>query len=280
MSTEQLRQVAAQGGGMPARKPENFPAMLQAYSGEIARALPKHLSGDRMLRVALTAFRQNPALGQCDPTSVFAAVICAAQMGLEPGIMGQGYLIPYGKTCQFVPGWQGLVDIAQRSGRCSIRTGAVFEGDTFDYKLGLRQDLNHIPVGEDDPAKLTHVYAIGEVNGSTVPNLEVWTIDKVWRHRDRYNKVGQRHYSFKHPEMYARKVVLLQVLKYMPKSIELANAVRLEEMAQTTGQSMSVKEAIDGAFTEMPADPDPSAPFDSAESLKMDAALAEKEKGK
>ena len=69
----------------------------------------------------------------------------AAQMGLEPGVNGQGYLIPYKTTCTFVPGWKGIVDIANRSGRSSVWTGAVFVGDEFDYAMGDRPFITHKP---------------------------------------------------------------------------------------------------------------------------------------
>jgi hypothetical protein len=45
----------------------NFPAMLKQYGAEIARALPKHMNGDRMARIALTAFRSTPALSPVRP---------------------------------------------------------------------------------------------------------------------------------------------------------------------------------------------------------------------
>ena len=87
-------------------KPETFPAMLMAWKGQIELALPKHLSADRMCRIALTCFRTTPKLGDCEPTSVFAAVIQAAQLGLEPGLNGRAYIIPYGTQATFVPGWK------------------------------------------------------------------------------------------------------------------------------------------------------------------------------
>ena len=59
-------------------KANTFPALLKQYQSEIARALPRHLSPDRMTRIALTEFRKNPKLGECDPRSVFAAVIMAS----------------------------------------------------------------------------------------------------------------------------------------------------------------------------------------------------------
>lgn len=230
----------------------SFPAMLNAYKAEIARALPRHLDGNRMARIALTCFRQNPKLGECYPKSVFASVIMAAQLGLEPGIGGQAYLIPYGQECQFVPGWQGLVDLVSRAGRASVWTGAVFEGDEFDYALGDSPHVTHRPAGDEDESSLTHVYAVGRVEGSQWPVIEVWPKAKVLRHRDRYNKVGKRHYSYAHFEMYARKIALLQVLKYMPKSVELQTAIALEHAAEQGGQHLDVHEAIDGTWT--PAD--------------------------
>ena len=251
MSVDQLKQAATGtvGTGVTKREPpKDFPGMLKAYQAEIARALPKHLDGDRMARIALTCFRQAPALGKCDPKSVFAAVIMAAQLGLEPGIGGQAYLIPYGRECQFVPGWQGLVDLISRAGRASVWTGAVYEGDEFDYALGDSPYVHHKPCGEDDERKLTHVYAIGRIDKAQWPVIEVWPIEKVVRHRDRYNKVGGKHYSYKHLEMYGRKVALLQVLKYMPKSVELQTAIALEHSAEQGTQKLDTHTVIEGTW--------------------------------
>ena len=226
--------------------PNTFPGMLKAFLPEIQRALPKHLNGDRMARIALTAFRRTPKLAQCDPRSVFAAVIQASQLGLEPDTMGRAYLIPYGNECQFVPGWKGLVDLVNRSGQGSCWTGAVYEGDTFDYALGDSPFIKHKP--GDAGEVLTHVYAVGRTKGAEWPIIEVWPIAKVWKHRDRYNKVGKRHYSFENEEMYARKVALLQVVKYMPASAELVAAIALNDAAEIGNQGLTVKDAIEGTW--------------------------------
>lgn len=237
------------------KAPTNFPAMLKAYGAEIARALPKHMSGDRLSRIALTEFRKQPKLANCDPKSVFAAVIMASQLGLEPGINGQSYLIPYGKECQFIPGWKGLVDLVNRTGRATVWTGAVFEGDEFDWALGDKPFVVHRPCGEDNPKLMTHVYAVGRINGIEFPHVDVWRIEKIWRHRDRYNKVGDRHYSFRHPEMYARKVVLLQVIKYMPSSIELSRALEMEYAANQGTQHLdNPLDVIEGVYSPLAAD--------------------------
>jgi recombination protein RecT len=209
-----------------------FSAFMERMKPQMALALPKHMNADRMARLALTAFSSSRDMQACEFRTIASSLMTAGAMGLEPGVNGAGYLIAYKGVCTFVPGWKGLVDLVSRSGRATVWTGAVFEGDAFDYALGDRPYVRHQPGDETDPAKLTHVYAVGRVNGSDYPVIEVWSMRKVWKHRDALNKQGTKHYSYRHPEMYARKVPLLQVLKYMPSSIEVANAIAVAEAAE------------------------------------------------
>ena len=218
------------------RRP-NPVAELSVYmgklKGQMSLALPKHMNADRMTRLALTAFSTNPDLQLCTHESIAGSIMTASQMGLEPGVNGQGYLIPYKGRCTFVPGWKGIVDIANRSGRSSVWTGAVFVGDEFDYALGDRPFITHKPGRSlGDPDDLLYVYAVGRVKDSEWPIIDVWPMEKIWAHRDHYNKVGKKHYSYQNPEMYARKIPLLQVLKYMPTSIELSAAVEVTHAAE------------------------------------------------
>ncbi|MEZ7525911.1 recombinase RecT [Burkholderia vietnamiensis] len=253
MSTAQLKQVAT---GKKDNPVASFSSFLDKFKPQMALALPKHLTADRMARLAVTAFSSTPKLQECEPKTIVASIMTAATLGLEIGVDGQGFLVPYGRTCQFVPGWKGLVDLVSRSGRATVWTGAVFDGDEFDYALGDSPFIRHRPGEENDPDKITHVYAVGRVNGSEYPVIEVWTIRKVWKHRDKYNKVGAKHYSFRDPEMYARKVPLLQVLKYMPKSIELQNAMAIANAADNGHHAV-----IDGNFVTV-TDPDTGATVD------------------
>ncbi|NKV63713.1 hypothetical protein GS924_06770 [Rhodococcus hoagii] len=56
---------------------------------ELQRALPKHMDPDRMARIALTVLRQTPKLNECKPESFLGALMTAAQVGLEPGPLGE-----------------------------------------------------------------------------------------------------------------------------------------------------------------------------------------------
>lgn len=233
----------------------NFPSLLEQHKKQIALALPKHLSADRMARIALTCYRTTPKLAECDPTSVFAAVIQAAQLGLEPGLNGRCYLIPYGNTCTFVPGWKGLLELVNRSGRASAWTGVIYQGQKFDYQQGDSPKLTISDISNtDDPNLIAYTYAVGRVKGAEQPVIEVWSKEKLEKHRDRYNKVGKAHYSYKHWEMYARKVPLLQVIKYLPATPELEAALILNDAAETGAQHLTIKDAIDGTFVPIPAE--------------------------
>ncbi|CAB3784639.1 recombinase RecT [Pararobbsia alpina] len=251
MTSAALKQVAT---GKKENPVASFSKFLDTFKPQMALALPKHLTADRMARLALTAFSTTPKLQGCEAKSIAGAIMTAATLGLEINVDGQGFLVPYGKTCNFVPGWKGLVDLVSRSGRATVWTGAVFDGDEFDYALGDSPFIRHRPGEENDPNKMTHVYAVGRVNNSQHPVIEVWTVGKVKKHRDKYNKVGGSHYSFRDWEMYARKVPLLQVLKYMPKSIELSNAIAVTEATDQGNHAI-----IDGDFVHV-TEPEMSSP--------------------
>lgn len=236
-------------------------AMLDAFKSQLAVALPAHLSADRMARTALTAIRQNPALLRCEPASVFASVLLSAQLGLEIGVDGQAYLVPYKGKCTFVPGWKGYVELVNRAKAATVWTGVVFKGDRFEYALGDSPFVRHQPMGECDETRdnITHVYAIGRVHDAHWPVVEVWPLARVLRHRNRFNKVGDSHYSFSNDASfigYARKVPLMQVLKYMPKSVELRTAQATDGRAD-----IDMSEVIEGDWTNLSAGGyDPEAP--------------------
>lgn len=214
---------------------KEFSGFLDKLKPQLALAMPKHLNADRMARLALTAFSGNRDLQQCTPQSIAGSLMTAGQLGLEPGVNGQGYLIPYKGTCTFVPGWKGLVDLVSRAGRATVWTGAVMPGDNFDYQLGDEPFCRHKP-GDEVGGQWTHVYAIGRVRDASMAVIEVWTRAKVANHLANYNKVGVKHYAKQGEnnfEKYGRKVALLQVLKYMPQSVEIATATRLADMADT-----------------------------------------------
>lgn len=221
-----------------------FSNFLDKLKPQIALQLPKHMNADRMARLALSAFSSSVKLQRCDPRTIAKSLMDAGAMGLEPGVGGQGFLVPYKTTCTFVPGWQGLVDLVNRSGNATVYTGVIFKDQRYTFRDGSTRSLDVTNETDlEDASDITHAYAVGWVRGAERPVIELWRVSKVVRHRDKYNRVGAEHYSFRDFEMYARKVVLLQVLKYMPKSTELQRA-----MDASNATDAGVPYTIDGDF--------------------------------
>lgn len=230
------------------KKEPNLTTQLNKYmekvKGQMALALPNHLSVDRMARLALSAFSTSKKLQECTFESIAVSVMTASQLGLEIGVNGAGFLVPYKETCTFIPGWKGLVDLVSRSGRGTVFTGVIFRDQEYTFLDGARRDLIiHNETELDDPLDITHAYAVGWVKDSTIPVIELWRVSKIEKHRDKHNKVGKNHYSYSNWEMYARKVPLLQVLKYMPCSIEVANAIAVSDAAEQ-GRGVTIEGGI------------------------------------
>lgn len=241
MSVQDLKAAAT---GVKKNPVAEFGNFMDRFKPQLALALPKHLTADRMARLALTAFSTSEKLQNCDPKTIAASIMTAGQLGLEVGVNGAGFLVPYGKTCTFVPGWKGLVDLVARSGRGTVFTGVIFKDQEYTFLDGARRDLIiHNETDLDDPEDITHAYAVGWVKDAAFPVIEVWRVSKITKHRDKYNKVGKSHYSYRDWEMYCRKVPLLQVLKYMPCSVEVSNAIAVSNAAES-GRGVTIENGI------------------------------------
>lgn len=227
------------------QKAETIRAMLQQSKQQIALALPKHLSADRMLRISMTSIRRTPQLMTCTPQSLLGAVIQAAQLGLEPdGVLGMAYLVPFKDECQLIIGYKGLIDLARRSGQLStIFARVVYSQDVFEYAYGLNDRLEHIPSNKSvDPGEITAAYAVAKLkDGAT--QFEVMTrpeIDAI-RKRSKAGESGPWVTDF--PEM-AKKTVLRRLCKMLPASVELQRAVALDERADV-GLSQNLEDVVD-----------------------------------
>lgn len=230
---------------------------IEKNAKELAHASPRFAAeAGRIARIAKTAVRSNMQLADCELQSVLASVAVAAQMGLEIGVNGQAYLVPYKGKCTLIPGWKGLLSLVGRTGQAVAWTGVVRDGETCVYSRGSSPKLEIFGEAPDD-AEINAYYAVGRIKDLEWPVIERWSAEKCVAHRNRYNKVGQRHYSYQHFEMYARKVVLLQVLKYLPSSTELTIMTNLDYAAQAGKQDLNfsnINDVLEGDFANEEAD--------------------------
>jgi recombination protein RecT len=146
---------------VPAQKQDMVMSMLQSNWKTIQNVLPKHLTPERIARIAYTAIANNPKLRECSSISLANAVITASQMGLEiGGPLGMAHLVPFKNEATLIIGYKGFMDLAYRSGIVSnFSAQPVYENDHFEYSYGLNPNLEHRPVNKDR-GKLVYAYAV------------------------------------------------------------------------------------------------------------------------
>lgn len=220
----------------------------------IAKAAPKHLTPERLIKVATNAVLRTPKLLECDQRTVYSAIVQAAELGLEPGgALGQAYLVPFKGACTLIVGYQGLIDLVYRSGQVlDVYAQVVYKQDAFRYKLGLEPKIDHEPAdGKKEVSDITHAYMVAHLKGGGVvfDVMTRWELDRI---RDRSLAKGSGPWQTDAAEMY-RKTVLRRGVKYLPKSIELSKLFALDNAVDTgdmTGLEFDHAEVIEAETIE------------------------------
>jgi len=198
----------------------------------IAQVLPRHITPERVVKMALVAASRQPKLLSCTKESICKAIITASELGLDcSGTLGSGYIIPYGNEATFIPGYRGLIDLARRSGQISnIQAHVVYKQDFFEFELGTDMKLVHKPhiAADRDETKAAIVcaYAIAELTDGT-RQIEVMTISQIEGIRKRSKAGNSGPWVTDFAEM-ARKTVVRRLCKYLPLSPELEKALQID----------------------------------------------------
>lgn len=211
--------------------------MFSKYKGDVANILPSHLTPERIIHLALSEFRRNDKLHNCDPRSFVNAVFMASRIGLEIGVLGLAHIVPYGTECQLIPGYKGLIDLAMRDGKVrQIYARCVYEKDEFDYISGTEERIIHKPCLEQERGNLRLVYAVaifhdGHALHEVMTRADVEHVRKSSKgYRPGYDTPWVTHEA----EMW-KKTVIRRICKTLPQSIELNTALALAD-AENTGK--------------------------------------------
>ncbi|WP_044894819.1 recombination protein RecT [Bacillus alveayuensis] len=253
----QLANKAKNTEAAPPSPAQTIAAYLKKMGPEIEKALPKHMDADRMARIALTTIRTNPKLLECSVPSLLGAVMQAAQLGLEPGLIGHCYLVPFknGKTgqsdVQFIIGYKGMIDLARRSGNIeSIYAHAVYSNDTFEYEYGLHPKLVHKPA-MTDRGEFIGAYAVAHFKDGGY-QFEFMPKEEIEKRRKRSKAANAGPWVTDYEEM-AKKTVIRHMWKYLPISIEIQQQAAQDGVVRKdiTSEPEHV-EYIDGEAFEVP----------------------------
>lgn len=236
--------------------------MIKLLEPEIKKALPSVISPDRFTRTALSAINNTPKLAECTQMSFLAALMNAAQLGLEPNTsLGQAYLIPYqnkGKLeCQFQLGFKGMIDLVYRNEKVqTIQAQCVYEKDVFEYELGLNSKLMHRPALQDR-GRMILVYAFFKLENGGF-GFEVMSKEDIDQHAIKYSKGFSSDYSpwKSNYEDMAKKTVIKKVLKYAPLKTDFQRALTTDETVKTElsidMSEVRSEDIIDGQCTDIP----------------------------
>lgn len=262
-------------------KVDDNPSVAQYISRlqpEIARALPKGMDADRIARLALTVVRQSDieamkvrkpenSLANCSPQSFAGALLTSSALGLEPGVNGEAYLVPYKGECTLIIGYQGFAKLFWQHPLAKyLDAQAVHERDHFEYEYGLLQYLKHRPA-EGNRGPITHYWAMAQLS-TGASAFVVLTADEVKALRG--GKVGP---SGKIPDpmhWMERKTALRQLFKLLPKSTNLSAALAVDAQRGSVLAEREVAGSIANqeSFAELP----PSVEDEARDQGRRDAA--------
>lgn len=220
---------------------------LKQRAADIEKVLPKEITADRLLRVAYSQCRRNPELLEVAanaPETLIGALMRAAQRGLEPDGK-KAYLVPrynrhtQRKEVEYQEGYMGLLELAYKSGLVAdINVRLVFTGDKFKfYSTETKDNMFHMPMGEDDPKKITHAWARAKMKGggNVLVVLPRRKIDQAMEQSAAKGGPWKSHYD----EM-AKKTALLRLYKQIPNSPEMNLALIRHDIPHEDGGGASI----------------------------------------
>ena len=207
--------------------------LIEKLLPAIKKAVPKHLDPNRLGRVFLTELRNNPKLMRCSSDSLLGAFLLCAQLGLEPGVLGMAYLIPYnnkhtGKLeCQFQLGYKGMIQLARNSGLIlNVNAEVVYENDEFDHELGLTPKLYHKPA-EKNRGKMRCAYAYAQMRDGA-SHFIVLTREEIEKIR-KVSKAKKSGPWFDWESEMWKKTALKRLCKLLPFAIETERSLAQDE---------------------------------------------------
>jgi recombination protein RecT len=226
-----------------------FRQALTVSQKHFEQALPqtvrKYLTPERMTKITLSALSRNPTLLTCSPESVLRSVMDAASLGLEPaGPLGHAYLVPFKnkKTgrmeAQLIVGYRGYIALARRSGEIeSVSANVVYARDEFEINIAEavvehKPYMPEVDSDEDgDRGVPRGVYCLAKFvgGGRHVEFMTMADVDKI-RRRSRASDSGPWVTDY---EEMARKTVVRRASKYWPLSTEFAQAMEIEDAAES-----------------------------------------------
>ncbi|QWY81941.1 RecT-like DNA pairing protein [Arthrobacter phage Sicarius2] len=208
---------------------------LKDLMPQFQMAMPRGAEAAQLVRDALTVVRQTPKLLECDKASLLGSLMTCAQLGLRPGVgaLGHAYVIPFKGQAQFILGYQGMLELANRSNEVEgVVARTVYENDVFQIDYGT-DSLTHIP-SMTGRGKVIGYYAKFYRKGSSRATFEWMSVADAEEHRDKFAMAKTRDGRVvgpwvQHFDSMALKTVVRKLFKWMPRSTQMSLAIIADE---------------------------------------------------
>ena len=199
----------------------------------VRAALPKHLTADRFIRVALNATMRQPELLECSKESFFRALLDLSALGLEPDGR-RAHLIPFRnertkmREVELIIDYKGIAELVRRSGDVSyIHADVVYENDEWEFSYGSGARLRHRPALDDCGKNVKAIYSFVKLRdgGEDFIVLSYGEIEAV---RKRSRAGGSGPWTTDWNEM-AKKTAFRRHSKWLPLSPETREVVEADD---------------------------------------------------
>ncbi len=190
------------------------------FKAQIATALPKHMTPDRFVRVALTAMLKTPKLLECTKESVLECLLNCSALGIEPDGR-RAHLIPYGNKCTLIIDYKGIVELAKRSGDiANVFSQIVCDRDEFQWENG---EITHRIDWRQARGEVYAVYSTVTFKDGAKQS-DVMTRDEVEKIRKRSRAGESGPWVTDWSEM-AKKTSFRRLSKWLTLSPEVSDAL-------------------------------------------------------
>ncbi len=152
--------------------------------------------GQRFITSMISAVSVNPALSECDFSTILSAAMLGESLKLSPSPqLGQYYMVPFNdkkrgcKVATFVLGYKGYLQLAIRSGYYrKINVLAIKEGELVNFNP-LTEEIEVVLIDDEEireSAPTAGYYAMFEYNNGFTKGM-YWSKKKMIAHADRYS---------------------------------------------------------------------------------------------
>lgn len=271
-------QLANNNGGRSLKDLLKAPAIQNQLS---------NLLNDRSSQFAsslITLASNDPQLNDAEPMSIISGAMQAAQLSLPlEKQFGFVYLIPFNtknkqtnqweKKAQFILGYKGYIQLAQRSGQYrSINVGNIYEGQLKSWNP-FKEELEFEPQGKTSDEVVGYFGYFQLLNG--FEKTVYWTKEQIEDHRIQNNKGKNKQklsgvWASNYDAMAQKTVIRSMLSRWGILSTEMQQAILADEEPEYEETETQVRRDVSEHANKELIDFDESTPEPTPASTKKD----------